>query len=260
MELGSKKAAIRLACLGALLLGGAFGQELRFDVRHERALGDHRGVLSVDDEGISFEQTPTPKQTEKAAKGGKRPGVRKERFPYPDIQQLWVAPDKLVLVTYKDRKWFLGIDKEFVFWPESLGEAFTPVYEKLRTKLDQRLTAAIADSPARVEWELPVKLLGTLQGSEGVLQIGEDRIVYSTPSARTSRTWRLEDIENISTSGPFQLSITSFERAKAQYGNRRGFQFQLKHKLDEKQYNALWRRLQRDKGLDYLKTLEAQTK
>jgi hypothetical protein len=110
----------------------------------------------------------------------------------------------------------------------------------------------LPDSGVAALWELPVKLLAAFQGSEGVLQVGADRVVYKTARKHQSRTWRFEDIENVSTSGPFQLTLTTHERAKSQYGSLKGFNFQLKQRLDEKRFNILWRRLNRVKGLEFL--------
>lgn len=256
MELRSQETAIRIVVLAVLSIARMWSQELRYEVRHERAFrGDHRGSLIVDDEGISYEQALSEKQKTKVV-DGKHPKFEKERFLYEEIQQLWISPEKLVLVTYKDRKWLGGIDKEFEFFPAVKGQSFEPIYVRLKGKLDQRLTSAVADSPLDPEWALPVKLLGTIQGSQGVLQISSDRIVYKTAHRGASRTWRYEDIENISTSGPFQLTLTSFERAKTHYGSLRGFNFQLKRKLDEKQFDLLWKRLNREKGLTFLRSME----
>lgn len=94
-----------------------------------------------------------------------------------------------------------------------------------------------------------MKRLGRIRGSEGALLVGADRIVYRTSRQGDSRTWRYSDIENISTSGPFQLTITTFERDKFHYGNYKGFNFQLKEALDEARYDELWRRLNQSKGL-----------
>jgi hypothetical protein len=122
----------------------------------------------------------------------------------------------------------------------------------LKDRLDQRFVAALADEQVAALWEIPVKLQGTLQGSEGMLQVGPDRIVYRTDSKDQSRTWRYQDIENVSTSGPFQLTITTYERAKTHYGTLKGFNFQLKQRLDDKRYQILWKRLNREKGLQFL--------
>ncbi|MBX9600689.1 MAG: hypothetical protein K2X35_06790 [Bryobacteraceae bacterium] len=244
----------------ALLLfaiaASAWGQSLQFEVRHQRALLDHPGRITVDDGGLLYEQVLTPKQQKKVAKGKKPPKLESARWDYQDIQQLWLSPDKLVVVTYKDRKWFLGVDKEFEFYLTAKDQSFTAVYERLKGKLDERFVAALADPAVAVEWEIPVKLLGAVQGSEGVLQIGQDRIVYQTGRKHHSRTWRLEDIENVSTSGPYQLTLTTHERAITHYGGLKGFNFQLKRKLDTGRFERLWKRLNRDKGLEFLTSLQ----
>lgn len=239
-----------------LLSTALWGQGLQFDVRHERALKDHHGRVTFDERGVEYRQEPTRKQEAKVAKGKKPPKLETARWEYEDIQQLWISPEKLVIVTYKDRKWFLGIDKEFEFYPAAKEQPFTSAYEFLKGRLDQRMVAALADPKAQAVWEIPAKLLGTLRGSEGVLQIGEDRVVYRTEKQGQSRTWRLEDIENVSTSGPFQLTLTTYERAKAHYGSMKGFNFQLKRKLDQKRIDLLWKRLNRDKGLEFLTSIE----
>lgn len=227
--------------------------EFRFDVRHERALNDHPGILTIDDTGISYQQVLTEKQQKKQPK--KLPKLETVRFDYQEVQELWLSPEKLVLVTYKDRPRLLGIDKEYEFLSVS-ERSFAEAYPMLKEKLDQRFVAALADSEVAFLWEIPVKLLGSIQGSEGVLQVGPSRIVYKTERKGNSRTWRYQDIENISTSGPFQLTLTTFERAKTHYGSLKGFNFQLKRRLDERQYELLWKRLNREKGLQFLTSQE----
>jgi hypothetical protein len=147
-------------------------------------------------------------------------------------------------VTYKDRKWLLGVDKRFEFFLPK-GKSFEAAYTMLKDKLDRRFVAALADSVPDVLWELPVKLLGTIRGSEGVLQVGPDRIVYKTDRPRQSRTWRYQDLENVSTSDRYQLTLTTYERAWTHYGSLKGFNFQLKQPLDEKRFDMLWKRLQK---------------
>jgi hypothetical protein len=250
MEHRSQKASHRLSLLlAALTLVPAGAAEITFDVRHHRALKDHTGVLTVGEQGVAYRQTIPEKKRKKA------PKLESVRFDYQDIQELWVSPDKLVLVTYKDRKWLLGIDKEFEFFLPQ-GKSFEPAYAMLKDKLDRRFVAALADAPGSVQWEVPVKLLGTVSGSEGVLRVGPDRIVYQTSRARQSRTWRYQDIANASTADPYQLTLTTYERAKTHYGSRKDFNFQLKQPLDGKRFEALWKRLNQDQGLQFLTSIE----
>ena len=254
MEHRSQKAHRYLGLLVALLaIMPAGAAEISFEVRHQRALKDHAGVLTIGEKGVSYQQVLPEGKRKKNSK--KPPKLEAVQFDYQDIQEIWVSPDKLVLVTYQDRKWLLGIDKEFEFFLPK-GQSFERAYTMLKDKLDRRFVAALADAQPGLLWELPVKLLGKIQGSDGVLQVGPDRIVFRTDRPRQSRTWRYQDIENVSTSDRYQLTLTTYERAKSQYGSRRGFNFQLKQPLDEQRFDALWKRLNQDKGLHFLTSIE----
>lgn len=218
--------------IAALFLAAAAqAQPFRFEVRHERLLKDHAGVVTFDDNGVQFQNT---------------------RWGYGDLRQVWLSPEKLVLVTYQDRKWLLGIDREFEFYLTGNTPPVQAAYDFLKTKLDQRFVAALAEPSFQPEWEIPVKLLGTLQGSEGRLRVGDDRLIYETARRGQSRTWRLEDIENVTSTGPFEITLTTHERAIAQYGGMRAFHFQTKQRVDPKRIDALWKRLNRDQGLEFL--------
>ena len=236
-----------------LAIAPAGAAQLTYEVRHNRALKDHAGVLTIDEKGVGYRQViPEGKKKKVPKKPAKLESVQ---FDYQDIQELWVSADKLVLVTYKDRKWLLGLDKEFAFFLPH-GKSFEAAYTMLKDKLDRRFVAAVADTEPGMLWEVPVKLMGTIQGSEGVLQVGPERIVYKTDRPRQSRTWRYQDIENVSTSDRYQLTLTTYERAKTHYGSMKGFNFQLKQPLDEKRFEMLWKRLNQDKGLQFLTSIE----
>jgi hypothetical protein len=237
-------AVLALAIAPALLAQ----KELRFEVRHDHLWKSGAGTLVVTERGVSFQELTKKKKVKHAFE-----------LNYQDIQELKLAADKLTLVTYKDRKWLLGIDKEYKF-TLTPGQSFSETYALLKDRLDQRFVAAVADEQIQPLWEVPVKLLGRVTGSEGVLEVGADRVVYKTTKKRESRTWRYGDIENISTSGPFQLTLTTYERAKTHYGNLKGFNFQLKQTLDEKQFNLLWRQLNQTKGLELLTSAQEEEK
>ena len=232
-----------------LLAPAAFAQDLRYDVWHGHSRPPHikkagnMGTLTITDTGVSFEETY------KNANKPKHPHAW--RWDYQDIQQLKIAPKSLTVLTYKDNKWKFGADREYEF--DLAGDkTFEDAYQLLRGRLDQRLVVAIPDLYLNTLWEIPVKHLLRFGGDEGVLQVGPDAIVYKSADKAESRTWRYEDIENFSSAGPFQLSITTFERARSHYGNLKGFNFQLKQKLSEARYNDLWFQLNRTKGLNIL--------
>jgi hypothetical protein len=233
----------------ALLAPASFAQDLRYDVWHGHSGPPHikkagnMGALTITDAGVSFEE---------AYRNGKKPNhPHAWSWDYQDIQQLKIAPKSLTVLTYKDNKWKLGADREYEF--DLVGDkTFDAAFQLLKGRLDQRLVAAIPDRLSNILWEIPVKHLLRFSGDEGVLQVGPDAIVYTSADKADSRTWRYEDIENVSSSGPFELTITTFERAKTHYGNLKGFNFELKRRLEEAQYNELWLRLNQSKGLKIL--------
>ena len=93
-----------------------------------------------------------------------------------------------------------------------------------------------------------MKHLGRITGSEGTLIFGPDASIYSTAAKDGSRTWRYSDIDNISSSGPFQLTVTTFERDKYSLDDRKAFNFQLKERITEATYNAIWLQVQQKNG------------
>jgi hypothetical protein len=234
MEFRIEKTVVALMVFFA---GQAILPAEQHSARHIHWRKSGAGTLKVTGAGITFEEPP----------GKKKPGHRFE-WAYQDIQQLEITPRKMRVLTYQDNQWKLGADREqkFVLTAE---DSFHPVYQVLKSKLDQRFVAALADDAVKPLWQLPVKRLGAIKGAEGVLVAGEDRLVYKTGAKDDSRTWRYADIDNVSTSGPFDLTLVTYERARSHYGNLKQFHFQLKQALDEERYNDLWRRLNQTKGL-----------
>jgi hypothetical protein len=203
-----------------LLPAAALAAEIGFEARHEHVYKDCRGTMTVDERGVSYQGENT----------------HSWRWSYQDIQELKLGPRAVRVLTYQDRTYNFR------------GDIPAAVYALWKNRLDQRFVAEIADPQAAPEWRIPVKHLLRMNGSQGVLEIGRDRIVFKTDRPGDSRTWRYSDIDNISSSSPFQLTITTFERARFHYGDRKGFNFQLKEALSEARYDDLWRRINRQQG------------
>jgi hypothetical protein len=159
------------------------------------------------------------------------------------------------VLTYADTWWKLGADREYEL-EAAPGASFGDLYTALKGKLDQRLVAAIADLPADILWRAPAKLRERFGGPDGVLLVADDRIVFDSAEKGKSRTWRLDDVESVATSGLFDLTLTTFERSKRDYGDRKAFSFQLKQPLAASQYNELWRRLNQSKQLGYIRSIQ----
>jgi hypothetical protein len=219
--------------IGALLIlwaGVLAAEPLTYEVRHRHLRHGAAGVLRITDDGISFEE----------------PGKHQEHsrdWKFAQIQQLTLGPEVLRVLTYEDERRKLGRDREFVFddLPEELAARLYPIFSRT---LDQRFVAAMADPTVTPQWEAPVKLLHRSGGWQGALLVGKDRLVFRTDAPEQSRTWRVADIEMVSSSGPFDLTLTT--------GEGRDFNFQLKRPLTETEYNALWRTVNQARGLAIL--------
>lgn len=231
------------AAIGALLIL-AFGiplaaaESLDFHVRHRHLHGGVDGVLHVTGDGIAFEEA-----------GKHKDHSREWRF--EDIEQLTLSAEALRIVTYENAKWSLRGDRtyEFDHLSQDLAAQLYPIFSR---RLDQRFVAALPDDQVKALWQAPTKLLLWRGGPQGNIVIGPDRVVFQTKSPQQSRTWRITDIDIVSSSGPFDLTITTFERAAGNYAGRKDFHFALKHPLGEAEYNTLWTKVNQAKGLTIL--------
>lgn len=212
---------------GCLILAGT-AIAAQFPVRHEHWHDHCNGVLTVDEKGVSFA------------------GPKKHAWSwkYQDIAQLTLSPGEVSVVTYQNGM-LPGTDRSYRFTGEVPA---AELYALLKDRLDQRFVAALEQDTKVPAWTFPVKLAGRVKGSEGTLSIGADTVVYSTPAKDRSRTWRYGDIDNISSSGPFQLTVTTFEREQGNFGDRREFHFELKQRISEGAYNAIWLQIQEKNG------------
>jgi hypothetical protein len=229
--------------IGACLILVAFtavassARTYSWEVRQQHLHGGPNGTLRITDDSISFQEH-----------GKKKPQTYQWR--YEEIQQLTLGTSELDVLTYEDSAWKFGRDREFVFdhLPPSLAIEAYPV---LARALDQRFIAAVPVE-RNSEWQIGAKLDQGLGGSVGTLFATQDGLTFETKKKDESRTWRVKDIDNISSTGPFSLTITTNEKSGAFRGGMRQFHFQLQQALSERRYNELWRRVNHTKGLTFL--------
>jgi hypothetical protein len=234
MELRIEK---RVGAIVVLGLTAALAEPATFTVRHEHLRKGRTGTIEIGENSISFQEDE------------KNPKHSRE-WKYEDIQQMTLSPTELRILTYEDQKWKLGLDREYTF--DRLPKEFAAqVYPMFRRRLDQRFVADLADPDITPLWKVGAKLHQGLGGSVGTILVGSDRIVYQADKGQ-SHTWRDGDIDNISSSGPFDFSITTLERSAWHHGSPTEYHFQLKEEMHEARYNQLWRRLNRRKGLQIL--------
>lgn len=224
----------------SLSMSASASTQFSFSARHDHALGSCRGTLTVGEREMRYEGGP-----------------HMMAWKYDEIQQLRLLESgRIHLRSYDDQpKWRLGSDRAFQFEVEgNLKEA----REFLILRLDERLVLGLAYQTENVIAAFPVKHLEVFGGgSDGNLTFGEDTVVFWSEKKDESRTWRYSDVESISSSGPLQFTINTYERQKFQYATRRPFNFQLKRPLREESYNRLWRRLNRPRDLEIFEKLRS---
>ena len=209
--------AIGKAAIGLVLSCTAWAQ--LFEVKHDHLRKFCTGTLTVDESGVRFSG----------------PKGHVWNWPYAEIQELTLYPDKVRILSYKDRSnWKLGKDVSYTFSGKFPIDALERQWS---ARLDQRFVAAVGQNSGLAGIRFPVKQMGLMKGTQGDLTFGESSVVYDTP--RGARTWRYKDIQFISSVGPFQLSITTLEKQ---------FDFQLKQGITEFSYNQLWLDIERKNG------------
>ena len=215
------------ACVGLIFWAMAAAAET-YTVRHTHLRNGVTGVLRISENELVYEEPGKHKQHSRTWK-------------YDDIQELQLGPDTLRIVTYEDNRRQLGRDRVYLF-DKLPAEVATRWYPLFSARLDQRFVAALA-AAITPEWQIPAKLTHGRYGSHGVLMVAADAVVYQSSQPGESRTWRIKDLENVSTSDVFDLTITTHERT---------FRFQLKQPLSEARFQALWLRVNQARGLQVL--------
>ncbi|MFY9725022.1 MAG: hypothetical protein WB579_15290 [Bryobacteraceae bacterium] len=212
---------------GLILAGAMAASAAQFPMRHRHWRGGCAGTLDVSEAGVRFTG----------------PKGHAWQWQLDDIRQLELAPDRVVVVSYQNGR-LPWTERRYEFGGSvPVGE----LYALLKNRMDQRLVAELAQPPGGETWSLPAKHVGRA-GSLGTLELTAEAIAYRTRAKDESRTWRYTDIAGISSSGPFQLTITTFELAPAQYGGRKDFNFELRQPITEARYNKLWLQVEMKNG------------
>lgn len=210
-------------CLMTVL---AHGAGIRVEARHDHWHRYCAGSLEVGEEGIHF---TGPKH--------------RWQWRWTDVQQVLLSHGELRVTTYRDSQWRLGADQELRFeLPKDVDLA--PVGLLLNTGLDRHYVDAWS-RPVQLEWTLAAKHLERFGGKMGKLAASQAGLTFQSEKNGGTRCWRWRDIERISSSNPYELTLTTFERSRVHYGGRRDFTFQLREPLSEQRYQEIWSHVER---------------
>jgi hypothetical protein len=219
--------AIGTKTSGLILAWAVAATAAQFPMRHRHVRGGCEGTLDVSENGVRFAG----------------PKGHAWQWKLEQIRQLELAPDRVVVVSYENGT-LPGTERRYEF---SGAVPADELYSLLKNRMDQRLVAELAQPAGAALWSMPAKHEGRA-GSLGTLDVTPETIGYRTGAKYESRTWRYADIAGVSSSGPFQLTVTTFELAPAQYGGRKDFNFELQQPMTEARYDELWLQVERKNG------------
>jgi hypothetical protein len=160
-----------------------------------------------------------------------------------DIQQVTLTPAEIRILTYSDSRRKLNRDREYRIRTDA-----RQLRAALQQHLGARLIIAIPEAAETPLWQSPARLLRGLSGDDGTLTIAADRVVFSAGREGVSRTWTCADIQNLATTGPFDLTISTAEKTGFTRGSRL-VRLQLKQPLPAAVFDAVWRRIEEEHGL-----------
>lgn len=223
-----KTAMIRVMnvlALSVLVFGGraAFAQEFKYRVEHDHLFKSCKGELVINQQGVEY-------RTDNKDHG--------RNWAYADIQMIRLASArKIEVVSYESGRKTLGNDRTFEFKVLE-GEISKEVSDFLLARVARPLATSFVATEEKPRYEAAVRHRQRFGSDQGRLRVFADRVVYESAKPTDSRSWRWTDIKSISRTGPYQLSITTFE---PQFGGpTRTYNFDLKDDRGDALYDLLW--------------------
>jgi hypothetical protein len=214
-----------------ILPAAANARAQTFQVEHDHLLRSCKGKLVFGDANVEF--ISEKKEHSRAWK-------------YEDIQQLALDPGRISILTYDSRKIELGADQAFNFKLTSgtLGEEFRQEIEK---KLTRPIVSSSLPERIRVRFSIPARHRLFLSSSQGVLEFGDECVLYRSKKPIDSRVWRYAELLSIGSTGPFQLRIGALQKTGGEYGEEKNYVFDLKRRLLPEEYDFIWEKINRSK-------------
>ncbi|MEZ5398800.1 MAG: hypothetical protein R2729_03970 [Bryobacteraceae bacterium] len=212
--------AILFALLSMILQAETFSV-----VQEKRLWRDAKGKVEISEAGISY-QAPKVKES--------------RRWSYWDIQYFdRISKKEFVVLTYEDRKRYLGRDREYHFVITD-GELSDELFQTISKRLGRPVTNRELPAEIAATESLPVKHMHTLGGCEGELKFTKDAVYYVTDHKEDAREWLLaRDVQSVWSMNPYQFEIHVYDNNRHEFSHTRVYKFDLKAPLDGEFYRAM---------------------
>lgn len=216
--------AVSMTVLLTLTGAPVLAQPFELVVKKDQFFGSSEGTLVFGAEDVVYE-------TDDANDA--------RRWAYDDIKQIQIrSPTRVRVRTYEDQGWIrFGADRTFEFEVIE-GEVSPDLVAFLWDHIELPMVTAVFPVAGAAPWlSVPVKLR---QGSQGVVQLYEDRLVYVTDHDEHARAWRPMDLRLVYQPNRHRLNIDAYEGG----GDRtRTFSFDLKQPLPASFLESIWQRV-----------------
>jgi hypothetical protein len=202
--------------LPALLVGAPGNEEFALKVERVRTVRNQPGDLRIDASGVTFQSSD---------------GKTAITIPMKDLREADVAdPRTLRFETYEVQKWKPIERRAYTF--RGLPDA--PV-EALAQFLTERVhRPVVGHYPEGSRFQIAAYHRRTLNGTSGMLEIGDASLQFVSDKPADSRTWLYRDIETIGRPDPFRFRVTT---------NRETYVLELKEDLPEAAYELAWSKI-----------------
>lgn len=161
------------------------------------------------------------------------------RWTYWDIKQIQIeSPTRLTILSYEDQgRLKLGADRRFEFELRS-GGIGPDLVAFILSRTDRPVVTAVLPPIVKTPlYRVPVKHERQGRGSDGILLMYDDALVYETERPGETRYWRFADLFAVLPLDRERLEVTAYEGGA---GELRPFTFQLKAALPDGFARLLW--------------------
>lgn len=154
------------------------------------------------------------------------------KWQFEEIQTCHIAPHRLTLTGYQNRRWHLHGERSFRF---DLKTLLPPsVAAELAVRIGKPLENGVPSPTARAFASLGARHRTRGGGTNGMLRFRESGVDYITQSGRGARSWRWADIETIARPDPYHFRVG---------GYREIFDFELKDPMSRALFERLWNKV-----------------
>jgi hypothetical protein len=208
---------LALTVLHATLVIGAQSKDVfDLEVSRSRIPKDQPGTLHIDSQGITFQS---------------RDGKIQITISLRDLREVDMAdPRAIRFETYEVSKWKPIERREYTF----RAQIDAPVEELTRFLSERVRRPVVGHYPEGSRFQIAAFHRRTLNGTSGILEIGEDSIQFVSERPTDSRTWLYRNIETIGRPDSFRFRVTT---------NRETYVLELKEDLPEAAYEFAWSKI-----------------